>query len=242
MSKNYFKMHRFLFFLLPVVIYSQDLPIQPEETPYLLKPGQFQVETALSYRKENAIDKTIVLPNSLLKIGIISIIEFRIIYEQQFLNNSISGTLPIMAGLKTKLWKEKKGLPEASIIIQTSIPKLASNNFKQDNFAPELQLQLQGNYSDSFSINYNVGTKWDGFNKQPFFTHKTTATYSINKNWYVYAEVFGHQHVFEPSHISYNNGLMYQINNNMILDFSGGFGLNKAAPNYFGAVIFSFRI
>lgn len=145
-------------------------------------------------------------------------------------------------GFKTKLWEEQKALPEAALIVQTTIPNWASKPVRGLHYAPEIQLLLQGNYTDSFSMNYNVGTKWDGISTRPFYTYKSTGSYMLNSSWFIYAELFGHQHSLEPSHISYNNGIMYQINKDMMLDFSGGFGLNKYAPNLFFGLIFSVQL
>lgn len=63
---------------------AQEMVIQPEETPYLLAPGQIQIETAMGYREENKQDKRIIVPNSLWKIGLIKKMEFRVQLEHQW--------------------------------------------------------------------------------------------------------------------------------------------------------------
>ena len=223
---------------------AQELPIQPEETPYLLKPWQIQLENSLALRNETKTTNTIILPNTLFKMGILEKLEFRFGLEHQLVHieTQQNGFNPFIVGFKTKLWKEYKALPEAALVAQTTIPKWATHEFQQDHWAPELQVLLQGNYTESFSMNYNFGTKWDGFTSNPFYTYKITAGYMLTKKWCLYAEVFGHQHVESPSHVSYNNGLMFQINENMMLDVSGGLGINKEAPRSFCALIFSFRL
>lgn len=234
----------FILFWFSASCLAQEMVIQPEETPYLLQPGQIQIETAIGYREETKENRTFILPNSLWKIGILNTVEFRVNFEQQWLQGeeNVIVIQPVLLGFKTKLWEEKKGLPEAAFIAQTTIPKWASASVSRLQYAPELQLLLQGNYSDTFSMNYNVGTKWDGISSRPFYTYKTTGSYMLHPSWFFYAEIFGHQHSLEPSHISYNNGIMYQINKDMMLDFSGGFGLNHYAPNLFCAMIFSFQL
>lgn len=234
----------YLLFLSFMVFSQEKMPIQPEETPYLLDKNQFQIETSLGYKEFNNTEMIFISPSVLIKFGFSKFFEIRLITENNVIKSSIdskNGLLPIIIGFKTKLWKEKKWLPESAIVLQSGLNKIASTNFKTNHLTPEIIWMMQGNYSNNFSVNYNFGAKWDGENQQPYYTHKTTASYLLNPNYTVYSDFFGHFHTNEPSHQQVDLGIMYQLNENMMLDLSNGIGLNVESPKYFCNLVYSIR-
>lgn len=240
------KLYCFVFVLFLNFLFSQEMPIQPEETPYLLNKGQLQIENGFSFRKIDSYSNSFNIPNLLIKIGFNNFFEFRVQTELQYNNTSnnenTSGFLPLGIGFKTKLWKEKKWIPEAALVSQVFIPKISSKQFNLNYYAPEAIIMMQGNYSKKYSVNYNTGIKWDGFSNNPYFTYKWTHNYILT-NWLnLYSEIQGHIHTEENTHSSINSGLMFQLSQNTMLDVSGGFGLNKETTKYFSALIFSIRI
>ncbi len=224
-------------------VFSQDdMPIQVEETPYLSEKGSFQFENALTFKKVNTTDKVFLLPSTLIKYGLNKFVELRVTTEFQldYLSNQYSLN-PIIIGFKTKILKEKDGIPEMALVSQVAIPKFASKNNQLENFAPELQLMMQGNYSDLLSMNYNTGIKWDGFSNHPIYTYKLTTGLTYSQKWSSYSEIFGVFNNFQKPESNVNNGIMYLINNNMILDASAGFGISEQSAEWFSSLIYSFR-
>jgi len=235
----------FFFICTPLLLLAQELPIQPEETPYLLKPKQLQVETGFTFKKINHETQVIAAPNQLFKLGLTKWLELRLLYEYNFIKSDLSQTnrfLPFQFGFKNKLWKEQKWIPEAALVTQIGVPNWAHSQFKLENWLCENQIMLQGNYSKKYSINYNFGIKWDGVEAHPFYTYKWTHSYLLSKWLTAYTDLLGHVHTKTESHASADIGLMFQFTDNMMLDITGGVGLNEATPDYFTSLIFPIRI
>lgn len=221
-----------------------DLPIQPEETPYLLKPNQFQIENSFAYRKVSVNEKIFVIPSFLIKYGLYEKIELRLQAEQiisKTEEKKVTGFIPLIVGLKTKLWKEKGFLPEAALVAQVGFPKIASKKFESEEISTDFLIMMQGNYGPKFSVNYNLGYKWEQINDLPYFVHKTTFGYLIKLKSTVYSEIFGQFNAQNEAVTNCNFGFMYQLSDNLMLDFSGGLGLSNTAPKHFFATIVSYR-
>ena len=90
-------------------------------------------------------------------------------------------------------------MPETAIIIQNVFPIDKQAFGKTNNFGPEILLMAQGNYSEKISVNYNLGTKWENLDENPFLTYKLTFSYLLNENWFLYSDYFGHFHTDELS-------------------------------------------
>jgi hypothetical protein len=234
-----------LFFFFCIKIVAQDsLSIQPEETPYLLLKGKTQLENSFGYRKENQSSKAIILPSVLAKYGLTDKFELRVTLENQIAkadNETFSGLVAPILGFKTKLWKEKGLLPEASLISQVGIPKIGAKAFQLEKWAPDFQVMMQGNYGKYISMNYNFGSRWDGFENNPFYTYKATLSVMPDAVWTLYSDIFGHIHQQEDSHQSLGFGIMYQFTNDLIVDWSNGVGLNEFAPDFSSTIILSVR-
>lgn len=221
---------------------QENMPIQPEETPYLLAKNQIQLETTIGHKKESE-NHIYAFPVLLVKYGL-GPIEMRCgtEYSNDF-QNEIHGFATPIVGFKTKLWKEKNWLPESALVVQTNLPFLAHENFKTPHLAPEALMMMQGNYGKHFSINYNYGLKWNGENTMPSYTYKHTFSYLFTDvRWCFYTDWMGvFTQISEPSTMA-DVGVMYQLDQNMMLDLSIGKGLNAFSPHYFSALIFSIRI
>lgn len=235
---------KILFLLVFTNVFSQvQMPIQVEETPYLLSKGTFQLENAFGFKKINISDKIILLPSTLIKYGLSNFLELRVTTEFQIdnLSNNYSFN-PLIIGFKTKILKEKSWIPEMALVSQVAIPKLASKANELDRFAPELQIMMQGNYSDLFSMNYNSGVKWNGFDENLFYTYKFTSNFTFSQKWSCYSEIFGNYSSFQKPDTNINNGIMCLVNNDMFLDLSAGFGISEQSPSWFCAMIYSVRL
>lgn len=224
---------------------AQDsIPIQPEETPYLLDKGKFQIENGLTYRKIDNKNKIFVLPTVLTKFGLTNKFELRLTTEMQLFEENKTNKYflaPLVFGFKTKLFKEKGILPETAVILQSTIPFLASKSAQNNIWSPEIIVMSQGNYSNFFGMNYNFGIKWDEINSHPFYFQKQTATLNFSEKFCTYHEFFSTFHTHFRGQTNINNGFMYLFTNDLVIDVSGGFGVTSEAPIWFTSVTFSAR-
>lgn len=241
----------YLLLITSTTIYSQTLePIQADrpdqtETPAIVPKGMFQVETGLTFQKNNAISKSFSLPSTLWKYGVNENFELRLITEflsEEINEEKIKGFTPVYVGFKVKLTDEKGIFPKTSFIGQISLPNTAYKEFKTEFFAPEFRFVMQHTLSEKISFSYNLGAEWNGFSAEPTFIYTNAIGYSITEKLGSYIEIFGFIPQKEKSNHSFDGGITYLINPNFMLDLSSGIGISKNAPKNYFAFGFSFRI
>jgi hypothetical protein len=240
-----------LFLLFSFSIHSQTIePIQADrpdqtETPAIVPKGMFQVETGLTFQKNDAVSKSFSLPSTLWKYGVNENFELRLITEflsEEINNEKIKGFTLVYVGFKVKLVDEKGIIPKTSFIGHISLPNAASKEFKTEFFAPEFRFVMQHTLSEKISFSYNLGAEWDGFSAEPTFIYTNAIGYSITEKLGSYIEIFGFIPQKENSNHSFDGGITYLINPNFMLDLSSGIGISKNAPKNYFAFGFSFRI
>ena len=243
--------------LLSVSAQAQQSPLEadrPDQTESVatVPAKHFQLETGVLYEKNTIGDeeeKTFTAPSLLAKYGINDRFELRLIIENSNTeitqNNSkttISGISPVEIGLKIRLLEEKGIIPATSILIHTAIPKLASNELQADHFSSRFRLSMQHTVSRSVSIGYNLGAEWDGVSPEATGIYTLTGGFKLSEKFGAFAELFGFvPEKSEASH-SFDCGFTFFMKQNLMFDISGGFGLNKFAPDYFIGCGFSFRL
>ena len=89
---------------------------RPDQTecPAIVPVGMFQMENGFNFEKVDVDSTTLLLPSSLLKVGIYNNFELRLITEftiQETLTEKIIGLKPIYLGFKIKICEEKGWLP-----------------------------------------------------------------------------------------------------------------------------------
>ncbi len=153
-----------------------------------------------------------------------------------------SGITPITVGFKVKLAEEKGILPMLSFLGHLSIPSVASKNFKTTWYAPSFRFTLQHTLTQKVSLGYNLGAEWNGETPEPAFVYTLTTGYSISEKLGSYIELYGFFIQRSTSDHRVDGGLSYLLKKNMMVDISGGFGINKYAPAYYIAAGFSIRL
>ena len=236
--------------LLPLGVFAQDIePIECDrpdqtETPSLVPKGMFQMETGFSVEKDKS-DQALALPSALLKYGVNDRFELRLIVGYgNFRADGVttSGIEPVLIGTKISLCEEDGFIPKTSFIGHVSIPNLSSPQLKADHYAPEFRLTMAHTLSDKISLSYNLGAEWDGFTPDATFAYTLTTGFSMTQKFGAYVEVFGFAPEHDSASHSADGGFTFLLSNNAMIDISGGFGLTENAPDYYGALGFSFRI
>lgn len=245
----------FVIFILQNIIqmhlFGQALPsIQTDrpdqtESPFTVPKKHFQIETGISFERIDGESYSYTHPTVLLKYGVNDIFELRLIPEfvtSHTQSVKYSGINPIIAGFKVKLAEEKGILPMLSFIGHLSIPDIASKNFKTTWYAPSFRFTMQHTLSQKVSLGYNLGAEWNGETPEPAFIYTLTTGYSISERLGSYIELYGFFIERSTSDQRLDGGLSYFLKKNMMLDISGGLGINKYAPEYYAAIGFSIRL
>ncbi len=223
---------------------ATDRPDQTE-TPAIVPKGMFQMENGFSYEKNNSHEDGFVLPSSLLKYGLNDNFELRLILEystSKLDGQTISGLNPVLVGMKVKICDEKGIIPKTSLIGHVLLPNLASNDLKADHVASTFRFTMQHSLTDKISLGYNLGAEWDGITPDATFIYTLTTGFALSEKSGAYVELYGFAPEQDIAYHSFDGGFTYLLSNNFMLDVSGGFGLTEEAPDYFGALGFSFRL
>ena len=240
----------YLVFLSPYFFAQKPEPIQADrpdqtETPAIVPQGMFQIETGFTFQKNDDLSSSNSLPSVLWKYGVNDNFELRIITEffsEKINTEKFDGFAPIYVGFKVTLAEEKGIVPKTSFIAHIGLPNAASKKYKTDFYAPEFRFVMQHTLSKKISLSYNLGAECDGFSAEPIFIYTIATGYSISNKIGSYIEIFGFSPQKNKSNHSFDGGVTYLINENIMLDLSAGFGITKTAPDRYFAAGFSFRI
>lgn len=225
-----------------------DRPDQTESA--VLVPKKWvQFEMGFSKQVNSASENEFQHPTLLSKYGISRRIEFRLIttiqtntdFSNPLIKKTNTGLTPVEIGAKIALWEENKLLPKTSLIFHVGIPRLASAAYRADHLAPNFRFTMQHSLTKNIGLGYNAGAEWDGINKEATWIYTFAPGINIGKKWYAYIEAFGFiSKVNNPEH-SLDGGIAYYIKPDFKIDLSSGFGISKAAPDWYVAVGGSIR-
>jgi hypothetical protein len=225
-----------------------DRPDQTESA--VLVPKKWvQFEMGFSKQVNTATENEFQHPTLLSKYGISKRFELRLIttvqtntdFSNPLVKKTNTGLTPVEIGAKIALWEEKKLLPKTSLIFHIGIPRLASKYFQADHLAPNFRFTMQHSITKKIGLGYNVGAEWDGVNKEATWIYTFAPGINLSEKWYGYIEAFGFvSKKNDPEH-SLDGGIAYYINPNFKIDLSSGFGISKAAPDWYIAIGGSIR-
>lgn len=225
-----------------------DRPDQTESA-YTVPKNWLQFEAGFGIQRNDEISKEISLPTLLTKYGISRKIELRLI-TTLLSNSDISqptgikyktGLEPVEIGAKISLWEERGWVPKTSFIFHLGIPALASKSNKINSVAPNFRFTLQNSLTENIAIGYNIGAEWDGENNDPSYIYTLSPGFNFGKKWYAYIEAFGAIRKHDQPQHNIDGGLAYHLSNNCKIDISSGYGITKAAADWYIAVGFSAR-
>jgi hypothetical protein len=240
-----------LTFLCKIPSWAQKLPpIQldrPDQTecPFIVPKGYIQVETGFNYEDIGNGLKSYTYPTALWKYGINENVEFRLITEFTTLKDdrtSAMGLLPITVGFKARLIEESGIVPKTSFIGHLTTATVGSKAFHTDYTAPSFRFLMQHTLSPRLSLAYNLGAEWDGENPGQTFIYTLTTGYAISERLGAYIELFGFAPADDKAKHSFDGGVTYLVNDDFMLDLSGGFRLTDNAPKGYVSLGISYRL
>jgi hypothetical protein len=230
-------------------IFAQNNPIQidrPDQTecPFIVPEQYLQFESGFLLENENKETKNIEVPSLLWKYGFTKKLELRMITE--FISNDnfrkkSFGLMPLTIGFKVHICEEKGIMPMVSFIGHLTTAMFASKKFQQQFSAPSFRFTLQNTVTKKITIGYNLGMEWNGKNALPTYIYTLTTGISLTEKISGYIEMYG----FASNKLNADNrldgGITYLINNDLIIDLSGGFGLSQVSPKNYIAFGISYR-
>ena len=247
---KYFLTFGFFFGTTTAHLFGQNLPSiqldRPDQTecPFITPTKYIQVENGCSFENIDANQKTYSHPSTLWKYGVNEKFELRLITElvtEKNRTENITGLIPITFGFKTALFEEKGIFPKTSFIGHITTADFGSKEFHTKYIAPSFRFTMQHTITDNISLGYNLGAEWNGETAEEIYIYTLTTGISITNKLGSYVELYG----FAPKNSSadhrFDCGFTYLLNNDFILDLSGGLGLTRNAPDNYVSLGVSYR-
>lgn len=195
---------------------------------------QIEIESTYSIQKVGS-DKTTTwsIPNTLFRYGLLDGFELQmnipIIKEQLWENDHLTQSLnkldDLQVGFSIDLWKEKKLLPEASVMIRAILP--TDNKFALDNIGRIVSLNFANKISEKLMFNYNIGHVEKTDNSSSCF-YIANISCLITSKLHFYIENFGDLHNKKIMSHNLNIGGGYNFTDKLILDISVTNGINQS--------------
>ena len=149
--------------------------------------------------------------------------------------------MPITLGFKTSLFEEKGIIPKTSFIGHITTSNVGSKKFQNKYIAPSFRFTMQHTLTKRISLAYNLGAEWNGENAEQVYIYTLTTGVSLTDKIGCYAELYGFiANNNNPDH-RFDGGFTYLINNNFIVDISGGFELAEGVSKNYISLGLSYR-
>ena len=194
---------------------------------------QIEIESAYSIQKVGS-EKTTSwsIPNTLFRYGLFNGFELQmnipIIKEQLWENDHLTQSLnklgDLQFGFSVDLWKEKKLLPEASIMVRALLP--TDHKFVFENTGSIVSLNFANKISEKLTLNYNIGHVQQSDNASSYF-YIANISYLMTSKLHFFIENFGDFHHKKIMSHNLNIGGGYNFTDKLLLDISVTNGINQ---------------
>ena len=227
---------------------AQEIQIQTDrpdqsESPVVIPVNHFQIESGIVFEKDTEdglTTKSLSYPSLLLRYGVFKNFELRLGMENVHTSSEINGLQvnsygikPVNIGFKVNVCGEKGLRPDAGIVINWDLPKIASDDYKEYNLSTSINLVFNNSLSDNLSAGYNLGFSWDGETAEATYFYTLSFGYELTKHLSCFLEGYG----FIPEQTQADHRLDFGMSlialNNLSFDASAGFGITKNAPDFF---------
>jgi hypothetical protein len=222
---------------------ATDRPDQTE-TPFVVPFRSLQAECGF-LRQFNSDEKRYEQPSILWRAGIASNMEMRLITTYSAIHSNgkkNTGVEPLQVGFKLKVRDESGLHPAMGFIMHVVIPRAASLQFRNANYACNFRFTAQHTISQRVNISYNAGMEWDGNHPAATFIYTFTSGLRLTDKLGMFIEIFGD--ITESSNAihSLDGGLTYLLRPHLQADLSAGAHFKEPGKNYFLSAGISFLV
>lgn len=194
---------------------------------------QIEIESTYSiYKVGTEKTTTWTIPNMLFRYGLLNGFELQMnipiikedLWENDHLVASLNKFADLQVGFSIDLWKEKKLLPEASIMVRTILP--TDHKFALDAIGKIVTLNFSNKISEKLTFNYNIGYV-EQTNSSSSSFYIANMSYLINSKLHFFIENIGDLHNNKLMSHNLNIGGGYNFTDKLILDITINKDLNK---------------
>lgn len=228
-------MNKIIFALIVLFAIQQNMQSQTAEPSAVINKNILQIEIESTYsiqKVEYEKMTTWSIPNTLFRYGLLNGFELQVnipiikeqLWENDHLVQSLNKFDNLQVGFSVDLWKEKKLLPEASIMVRAILP--TDHKFTIDNIGKIVSINFSNKISENLMFSYNIGHAEKTDSSSSYF-YIANMTYLINSKLHFFVENFGDLHHSRIMSHNINLGGGYNFTNKLILDISVNNGLNQ---------------
>jgi hypothetical protein len=200
--------------------------------------NSLQVETGLTYNKENESINSISILGTLFRYGLTSGIELRagteyLIQEISILNQDLteSGISGAFIGTKLQLNRNENVFPQTALIVHLNLP-VGNENLRIEKIVPEAVISFSKDLSDIFSAGINFGSVYQSEIEEFSFSSSLALGIGLTENLGCFVEYFGIYQAAEVASHNIDGGFTYLLNDDTQLDIFAGTSLG-VSNNYF---------
>ena len=231
------------------------------ESSSVIQPGYIQIESGFTFSQDedsSSSSETYSLPETLLRIGLVDNVEFRLGWSGYTKKNTSTNNIETTKegsddaeiGAKVYLWEEDGWIPETAFLTGLSLP-IGSNELSSQRADPSFLMSMSHTLSDKYSLGYNLGFAWETEENDSgdrdttsSFTYSLALGRSITERLSSFVEIFGSESINSKSDssTSLDGGFTYLLKENFQFDISAGLDLVNGADDWFAGVGFSVRL
>ena len=215
-------------------------------SPDVVAPGAIQLEAGLSFERETHGAgpnlNTIMVPEGLLRVGLLSRLEFRVsadgyVLEARSGGNDRSSGSDLAIGSRARLLDQQGIRPATALEFNLSLPT-GSHAVTSDGVDPSGLLLVEWDFCDRFVLDGNLGLASVSLGK-----HDSGRAFQVAPSLSLGAFISARADVFIEYHATFSDrgvadqqavdgGFSWLVDDNLQLDISAGAGLNDAAPDF----------
>ena len=225
------------------------------ESAVVVPSGLYQLESGTLFENKNMTSEGIkinfhnyTIITSMLRVGLINNVELR--FAGDYLNQTVmnssnqsnnTGFANILAGAKYQFTKQEVSGQDLGIIIQLYLP-VGNEVFTPPNTEPEILLAYGKDFSETFSLSANIGSRWNGTDNLMIFLYSASFGIKVNDYWDSFLELYGDASKGNPFNYNFDCGIAYRLLDNLQFDASIGDELSTGIENYFISAGISVRM
>lgn len=194
---------------------------------------QFETEFYYNHFKTG---KPALISSSLLRYGLFRNIEARLLVEQgqerdKFVAETTQGLYPVAISTKISVVKDKKVLPDISLIAYLHVP-LTSAKGNKGYWSPLFTMVLEKELN-KLTVTGNVAIKQEAFESKWIWQASGELKYELSEKLSIFGEYFAQYDKQEPPLHNVDGGILYYIHPHLMTHLAFGHSLFTSDHNYF---------
>lgn len=201
----------------------------------VLDPRKLQFETEFYYNHFTS-GKPALISSSLLRYGLVRNIEARLLVEQgqerdKFISKTTQGLYPLAISTKASILKDRKILPDISIIAYLHIPVTGATENK-GYWSPLFTAVLEKEFG-RVTATSNISFKQEAYESKWIWQASGELKYEVSEKVSLFGEYFAQYDKEEPPLHNLDGGILYYINPGLMVHLAFGHTVFSPEHNYF---------